>query len=146
VYFSVNCNGRKIVQSFIIPSLEEINSNSVDHKLLDKAKAKLKKHQFSTHIDEGGELRPYMDSFLVPGFISPSYWNRFPERIRYLRRNYKPNCLGFGQAGGGQLALNPLSAINCAFKLCDLVIEAKLKGLMRVNLIYKIILLMFKYH
>jgi hypothetical protein len=145
VYFSVNCNGSKIVQSFIIPSLKEMNSNSLDQKLLAKAKAQLK-HPLSTHIDEGGELRPYMDSFLVPGFISPSYWNRFPERIRFLRRNYKQNCLGFGQAGGGQLALNPLSAINCAYKLCDLVIEAKLKGLMRVNLMYKIILLMFKYH
>jgi len=142
VYFSVNFKGSKIVHSFIIPCLEEI---SFDQKLLAKAKAQLK-HPFSTHIDEGGELRPYMDAFLVPGEILPTYWNRFSDRIRFLWRNYKPNCLGFGQDGGGQLSLNPLSAINCAFKLCDLVIEAKLKGLMRVNLMYKIILLMFKYH
>ena len=55
------------------------------------------------------------------------------KEIDEERKNYLQTSLGFGSAGGGQLALNLLSAIHCSLKLADLIIEARLKGLLRVR-------------
>jgi len=93
----------------------------------------VKKSSFLQDIDEEQELPPYRESYLVPGEMHHTCWNQFSEIIRELRKNYFQTSLGFGAAGGGQLALNPLSAINCSFKLADLIIEARLKGLLRVR-------------
>jgi len=124
MYFSVNCNGRSLMNSFIIPSLQAMNKVTNVRDAYKKASA-LRKSCFLKEIDEEQELPPYLESYLVPGEMHHTYWNQFSEKIRELRKNYLQTSLGFGSAGGGQLALNLLSAIHCSLKLADLIIEAR---------------------
>ena len=93
MYFSVNCNGRSLMNSFIIPSLQAMNKVTNVRDAYKKASA-LRKSCFLKEIDEEQELPPYLESYLVPGEMHHTYWNQFSDKNPRTSKKLFANFVG----------------------------------------------------